>query len=476
METAIPAVSTNRRLSMAVSSKNDVPHILLINPWIHDFAAFDFWAKPLGLLYMASNLRYHGLKISYIDCLDRFHPESTRVKTTDYKRQFPICEKKDGRGPYLKSLIAKPPGLEKIARNYSRYGIYPEWFKKDLKALELPDLILMTSLMTYWYPGVKETIKIVKEIFPNVPLVVGGIYATLCHDHAVLNLGADHVVSGPGEKNILKIVSDFTGYSVAPLFDPEDFSSYPYPAFDLQHQIAYAVLMTSRGCPFSCAYCASGFLESQYRTRLPEQVVEEIRYWHKKFGVVNFAFYDDALLADSEKHAFKIFEAVIKEKLRVRFHAPNALHICEINQKSAQLMYRSGFETIRLGLETAAFDKRSDLDRKVTEEQFRNAVSHLVEAGFKKEQVGAYLLTGLPGQNLESVAASIEIVKNSGITPVPAHYSPIPHTRLWKKAVRASRYDLESDPVFTNNAIFPCQAEEFCWQSLSDLKKLASDK
>ncbi len=476
METAIPAVSTNRRLSMAVSSKNDVPHILLINPWIHDFAAFDFWAKPLGLLYMASNLRYHGLKISYIDCLDRFHPESTRVKTTDYKRQFPICEKKDGRGPYLKSLIAKPPGLEKIARNYSRYGIYPEWFKKDLKALELPDLILMTSLMTYWYPGVKETIKIVKEIFPNVPLVVGGIYATLCHDHAVLNLGADHVVSGPGEKNILQIVSDFTGYSVAPLFDPEDFSSYPYPAFDLQHQIAYAVLMTSRGCPFSCAYCASGFLESQYRTRLPEQVVEEIRYWHKKFGVVNFAFYDDALLADSEKHAFKIFEAVIKEKLRVRFHAPNALHICEINQKSAQLMYRSGFETIRLGLETAAFDKRSDLDRKVTEEQFRNAVSHLVEAGFKKEQVGAYLLTGLPGQNLESVAASIEIVKNSGITPVPAHYSPIPHTRLWKKAVRTSRYDLESDPVFTNNAIFPCQAEEFCWQSLSDLKKLASDK
>ena len=50
------------------------PHILLVNPWIHDFAAYDFWAKPLGLLALAALLRSHGLSVSYIDCLDRFHP------------------------------------------------------------------------------------------------------------------------------------------------------------------------------------------------------------------------------------------------------------------------------------------------------------------------------------------------------------------------------------------------------------------
>ncbi|MGD2036453.1 MAG: B12-binding domain-containing radical SAM protein, partial [Desulfobacterales bacterium] len=57
--------------------KRDVPHILLVNPWIHDFAAYDFWAKPLGLLYLAALLRSHGLSVSYIDCLDRFHPRAT---------------------------------------------------------------------------------------------------------------------------------------------------------------------------------------------------------------------------------------------------------------------------------------------------------------------------------------------------------------------------------------------------------------
>jgi hypothetical protein len=42
---------------------------------------------------------------------------------------------------------------------------------------------------------------------------------------------------------------------------------------------------------------------------------------------------------------------------------------------------------------------------------------------------------------------------------------------LWPEAVEASRYDLEADPVFSNNAIFPCQPESFSWERLSALKK-----
>jgi radical SAM superfamily enzyme YgiQ (UPF0313 family) len=455
--------------------KPDIPHILLINPWIHDFAAYDFWAKPIGLLYLAAILRLHGLKVSYIDCLDRFHPESRKVKKSGFDDRFGANGKKDGRGPYLKIPISKPKGLENVPRNFSRYGIKPEWFARDLSAILRPDLILITSLMTYWYSGVKETIETVKAIFPDVPVICGGIYATLCHDHAVSNLNADQVVSGSGEAIILKLVSDFTGYSVSPLFDAKNLSSYPYPAFDLQQKIPYIPLMTSRGCPFSCTYCASNFLHPTRMIRQPEQVVDEIGFWQEKYGVNNFAFYDDALLVDSENHALQLFEAIIRKDLRVRLHTPNALHIREIDQKTAKLMFRAGFETIRLGLETTAFENRNKLDRKVTKSQFHSAVLYLFKAGFKKEQIGAYLLVGLPDQNQDSIVDSIAVVKKSGITPVMAHYSPIPHTLLWKKAVQSSKYDLESDPVFTNNAISPCCREEFSWQTLSYLKHLAVD-
>ena len=147
--------------------KSDTPHILLINPWIHDFAAYDFWAKPLGLLSLASILRCHGFNISYIDCLDRFHPQAT---PTDPYARF-------GRGPYLKTRISKHPGLADIPRHFSRYGIRKAWLKEDLLAIEPPDLVLMTSMMTYWYPGVQETIGVVREIFPEVTIILGGIYS-----------------------------------------------------------------------------------------------------------------------------------------------------------------------------------------------------------------------------------------------------------------------------------------------------------
>jgi hypothetical protein len=44
--------------------------ILLVNPWIHDFAAYDFWMKPLGLLYVGAILRAAGCEVRLLDCLN----------------------------------------------------------------------------------------------------------------------------------------------------------------------------------------------------------------------------------------------------------------------------------------------------------------------------------------------------------------------------------------------------------------------
>lgn len=209
--------------------------------------------------------------------------------------------------------------------------------------------------------------------------------------------------------------------------------------------------------------------------RSPESVVEEIKYWHERFGVEDFVFYDDALLVDAEKHATPIFEGIINSGLNIRFHTPNAVHIRGISRQTAQLMFRAGFETLRLGLETAAFDARQELDKKVTAEEFKRAVTCLKEAGFHQNKIGAYLLAGLPGQDMVSIENSIEIVRQNSVTPILAYYTPIPHTALWPSAVASSRYDLESDPVFTNNAILPCQQEPFSWETLSRLKHLTGN-
>jgi radical SAM superfamily enzyme YgiQ (UPF0313 family) len=436
------------------------PHILLVNPWIHDFAAYDVWAAPYGLLSIAAVLQSHGLDVSFIDCLDRFHPNA-RVADPHARH---------GRGPYHKCAIAPPKGLEQIDRTYSRYGIEPAWFRKDLKALDRPDLVMVTSLMTYWYPGVAETIAAIREVYPTVAVVLGGIYARLCGDHARRYSGADEVVGDRGE-SLFDLVERYTDFKVAQQIDLRNLDAWPYPAFGLQRQISSIPLLTTRGCPFDCDYCASHFLEPSMARRSPASVVEEIEHWHRKYGVIDFAFYDDALLVDAEKHAVPILEGIIEQHRPIYFHTPNAVHIRSITKDVAGLMKRAGFHTLRLGLETTAFETRSGLDCKVTETEFVRAVGNLKRAGFDASQIGAYLLVGLPGQSVRAVETSIDVVKAAGITPVLAYYTPIAHTRLWQEAVAASRYDLAADPVFCNNAIFPCRRESFSWPVLHRLKQ-----
>ena len=202
--------------------------------------------------------------------------------------------------------------------------------------------------------------------------------------------------------------------------------------------------------------------------------MEEISYWHKDHGVRDFILYDDAFLVDADNHAIPILERIVNASLEVRFHTPNAIHIRGISSQTARLMYRAGFQTLRLGLETVEFEQRQKIDKKVSEEEFTNAIRFLRAAGFDQAQVGAYLLAGLPDQSWDSIMQSIQTVKQNGITPVIAYYTPIPQTRLWPRAVAASRYDLETDPIFTNNAVMPCQKEPFSWEQITRLKELAA--
>ena len=263
--------------------------ILLINPWIHDFAAYDFWIKPLGLLYLGDLLRQNGHKINFIDCLDPYHPT---MPGDSHKRPQ---RHSSGRGKFFRQIIPKPDSLKMISKNYCRYGVTPEIFREELKSHLDTDIILITSMMTYWYPGVFEAIKIIKEVLPLVPIVLGGKYATLCYDHAVKYSGADFVIAGSGEKQVLQLLKDLFGEEPSFMPDGDNLDSLPYPAFDLIRKIDQLPITTSRGCPYHCSYCASHIFNDKFRRRDPVKIADEIEYWQKKYGVINFSFYEFAL-------------------------------------------------------------------------------------------------------------------------------------------------------------------------------------
>jgi len=139
-------------------------NILGVNPPVQDFAFFDLWAKPLGLLYILETLRQQGNNVALLDCIS----ESGGKRKT-YGRTAPA-----------KTLIPKPKPYEKIPRRFYHFGTGKEYFISRLKSLPRPDIILVTSMMTYWYPGVFWAISLIKEVFPKVPVMLGGVYARLC--------------------------------------------------------------------------------------------------------------------------------------------------------------------------------------------------------------------------------------------------------------------------------------------------------
>ncbi len=424
------------------------PTIILINPWIYDFAAYDLWSKPLGLLYLAGYLRRCGFKIHLIDCLDVHHPKMK----ADPSMKMPT-RRSYGTGKYWRKKIPKPSPLKDIPRPYSRYGLSFKIFEEELNKIRRPAAILVTSLMTYWYPGVSEAISLAKKKHPGVPVILGGIYANLCYDHALKNLEADRVIKGNDPRFLLQVLSDF-GITTPVSFSDSGYA--PYPAFDLLTRIDYICLLASTGCPYRCRYCASHFLNPHPTRREPDEVLDEILYWHKDFGIRDFSFYDDALLIDSDDHFMVLLERLERLQLNLRFHTPNALHVKKITRDIAVLMHRTGFRTIRLGLETSNFTMHRDLDNKITEGDFERAAHLLLKAGFTCSQVGAYILIGLPGQSVLSVTDTINFVARTGTTPFLSEYSPIPHTFLWKEALSHSKFDLASEPLFHNNTLLPC--------------------
>ncbi|HVN70528.1 MAG TPA: radical SAM protein [Desulfomonilia bacterium] len=429
-------------------------NVLLVNPWIYDFAAYDLWAKPLGLLSLGALLRKNGCGVDFVDCLETEHD---------------LVKKPGGHGRFRREIIPKPPALKAIPRNYARYGITPDAFVRELRKVDRPDAVLVTSMMTYWYPGVVDAISLIKEYIPDVPVVLGGVYATLCTEHARRFSGADHVLTHEGELKVLKLFEELWGnpFSYVPL--GEDPDTLPYPCFDLVDDLRYVCIRASRGCPYRCTYCASHYLCGTQRLRDGVKVADEIEFWRGRYGVKDFAFYDDALLTPLP-HAMRLLQEIASRDLGVRFHCPNGLHAREITRETALLMRQAGFATIRLGLETADPVRQRRSGNKVTNTEFIHAMENLHSVGYDSDEIGVYILCGLPGQEASEVYDAVWFVKEHGGRPRLSEYSPIPHTKEWEAAKKSSRYPVEEEPLFQNNTLLPCRSESFSYEQYQEIK------
>lgn len=435
------------------------PTVLAINPYIYDFAAYSFWSSPLGLLYMAAILRRNGFQVGLIDCM------SVRE---DKRRP-------DGRAPFIKEKVAKPDSLKGLGKNMRRYGMSPQRLKEEMARFERPDLVIVTSIMTYWYTGAKEVIGAVKEMYPRSRIVVGGIYPTLCYEEALRSFAEADLVVRSGELDIFyRFIEDTLGVKLVfkPLMD--DLDILPYPAFDLYTDIPFVPLLTSLGCAFKCTYCATPYMYPKITRRSAAAVITEVSHWHER-GVGRFVIYDDSFLYNSDAYAKPLLSGISSLPFTVDIYNPNAVNAAFIDDDISGLLARSGFREVRLGLETVDPVAQRGTGGKVTNRIFERAVAALKRAGYRKEQISAYILAGLPGQRWEEVRQAIDYLKALGVMPYIAEYTPIPHTPMFEKFKDAARFPVAEDAIYQNNALFPYAWEGFTEEDLNFLKRYVKE-
>lgn len=242
-----------------------------------------------------------------------------------------------------------PLGLLKLASYHRSLGdevkLVRGWEGNGFK----PNKIYVTSLFTYWSKYVWEVVQIYKKIYPNVPITVGGIYATLMPDHCRKS-GCDEVFVGLHHEAELH-----------------------KPAYDLV-ETEYQIIHTSRGCTRNCAFCGVWRIEPEFTYK--KTITDEI-------SKNRILFYDNNILANPH------IENILDE---IRIARVNGMPVvCEsqcgldgrlLTPKLAKLIKKA-----RLVYPRIAWDHEYEQYKQV-----KRQIDILVDAGYKPKDIYVFMI------------------------------------------------------------------------------------
>ncbi len=405
-----------------------LPRILLINPPIYDFSAYDFWLKPYGMLTVAGFLRDKAnfVLFDYLDRQHEFMSKQPELKNDEW-----------GRGRFFEEKIPGPPCLYNIPRHFRRFGLPRYMFRDFLKRNEPFDFVLVSTTMTYWYPGIREVIEDLRRLQPKAKIILGGNYVTLCPEHANKS-GSDLIVTDTELEPLWKYLA----------LEPDMSQPALWEAYS---KLRTGILKLSDGCPFNCTYCSVPKVYGKFRPRPMERCISELQLL-VKLGVGNIAFYDDALLYDSENVLMPFLNEVIRREIKVNFHTPNALNARFLTEQVAETMVQAGVKSFYLGFESSSMKWQKKTGSKVFAADLNKAVHFLKKAGAEGENITAYQIIGHPFSDIQELEESLVFVNRLGIRGMLADFSPIPGTPdgdICKKWVNMDEPLMHNKTAFT---------------------------
>ncbi len=269
----------------------------------------------------------------------------------------------------------------------------------------------------------------------GVPVVMGGIHASMCTDEALRFV--DAVVVGEAEAAWPQVVADVEAGRLQRVYAGAwgELADLPHPRRDLFHPgYMFASVQTSRGCPMDCEFCSvTAFNGRRYRRRPPQDVLDELETIPQKL----LFFVDDNLIGYGERsrdQALAIFKGMVERGLDKWWFCQASLNFAD-DEEVLHWAGRAGCKMVFLGLEAeevdalATVNKRLNLQRGV--ESYREAFRRIHRAGIAV--LGAFIF-GMDGDTPERLRRRASYMIRSGVDVMQTTYlTPLPGTYLFSR-------------------------------------------
>ncbi len=404
--------------------------ILLIDPPFYRIIGFYNRYFPFGLVTLATFLKQNGY--NDVGVYDADYNENP--KDIDYSRL--------------------PEKYRLYLDSFADYN-HPVWKEVEETIQRIDPDVIGISIWTTFAAASIFTAQIAKKVKPKSTVVMGGPHASVKADE-ILHIcsDVDYIIRGEGEILFLKLISyldnkkadlnSISGCSYRKgrtiVHNPSEVSSinlnhFPYPDRSLlMNENSYnsedmGLIMSTRGCPFSCTYCATNTKRVSFRS--PYHIVKEIIHVKSTYRTTQFTFKDDSFTVNVKK-VEELCNLLISEKIRINWECNTRVNL--VNERLLRLMKKAGCNFIKVGIESGSEQVLQKMNKKITLVEIREAARLFRKVGIHWT---GYFMMGIPGETVDDVHKTIDLLFET--EPDFASlgvYEPFPGTKMFEDGIQ----------------------------------------
>jgi len=359
--------------------------------------------------------------------------------------------------------ITQPIGLMYIGASLKK-----SWHEPKIHdcAIDYKDLHVLTRTIKDWEPDfigisiivteiehTKRIMEVIREILPDIPVTFGGPWPSANPEEAIKTFGADFVVIGEGElifpelieaikiglptesiPGTASIVNGRVKINQGRQLTEEELNALPFPAWELLDHKQYAkmssqagvgyrpymTIVTSRGCPFKCAYCHQT-MGKVFRKRSAESVLAEMEELRFRHGFKEFEITDDCFNLDRER-MYAILNGIRDRLGDVKLHFPNGLRADMLEPEDLVLFKQAGTVSAMFAIETSSPRLQKMIRKNLNIDKAVLAINAAVNAGI---YTAGFFMIGFPTESYEEASATAEFAVRS-ILHRAFFYNPTP--------------------------------------------------